>query len=1383
MTFRSYLVCTFLSWSLTCCIVLQVPGKDAMISNDKFYFVPAQQSLSKRPITSFAQDKYGFLWIGTFGSGLFRFDGLDYINYNYIHEHENTISSNVIYETLIDSDGKIWLATDNGVSVFDPLEQKFSNIDIATTSGRNDITILGICFDSFGNTLISTGSEGLFIYKKSTKSTQKITFESVSDEQLFVWDMKMLPDNSILLGTNYGLLTVNYAEMKIIPRVFETGDSTFIIEEIIETIYVDSEQNIWAGTRNAGVYQLTRNVIKNKADWALGHYTISSKRILSFVEKSKNQMLVGTENDGLWLLDFNGNVIDKFLYSKYSGEEILSNSIWSLFRDQDDRIWIGYYDKGIAVYDPLYDKFQHLKSTAYKDNSLQVGSVTAIEQDSFGRYWLGMEGGGIDIYDANNDKFEHCSGIHSQYTGLTNLAIQALKFDSKGNLWVGSWDGGLFLLKKGSKNFINFTVENTNGGLASDRIMSIDEDKNGIIWLGSFRRGLFSYNPESESFTSYNSVVFKGQDFRSDVRRVFIDSKNEIWIGTTQGLYKISFDKPDEPRLISLASHMSKGLVDHSSINLILSIEEDAAGNIWIGTDGGGLCQYNRLSDQFTWYNLKSGFPAMAICSILDDMNGNIWVSSKSGIAQLNVQTGNTSLYTVQDGLLSNAYNFNAAFRNKNGQLFFGNYLGVDFFEPSELRTNQIKPKTYLTRLRLFNSEVHPGDPTGILDRPFEQTKLITLTHEQSVISIDFVGLNYTRPENNAYAFYLEGLEQEWNYVGNTNSATYTSLKNGSYVFRVKSANNDGLWSDAVRELNIIVLPPWWRSKWALAAYVIIFILLLYFFVKIVQIRARDKQTFINEIEKRRQEEELHDRKLQFFTNISHEFKTPLTLILNPLKDVLSDKSLSLPRYVLEKLHVMHKNSDRLQRLINELMDFRKLKHQKLPLRAREIDFESFVRSVCQYFEQEALAKNIIFEVLPNPTERYIWVDQDMLEKIIFNLLSNAFKVTPENGSIQVLTGIEQHQYGQGDEVDSIKLTIIDTGMGLAEDQLEKIFDRFYQVDQKSKDYFGGTGIGLEVVKDFMTLNKGEIEVKSQVGSGTSFELYFRLGDEHLSNTEKLGPSALELRDAIIPPEAVFTDEGQKPSRYSVLVVEDNLELKQYLHKELNHHFKVNTASEGHEALEKALNEQPDAVVTDVMMPGINGVELCQRLKKDIKTSHIPVIMLTAKSSIDDQLDGLSSGADAYIAKPFDIRLLVSQLNQILESRELLFEKYFKGIVHDKRPTNQVDSGLMDKDFIERLMRYLNDNIAKSDLSVEALADELHLSRSQLYRKVKALTGVSVNEFTRQIRLEKAKRSIENGNYNISDVSYSVGFASPSYFTKCFKEYFGYLPKDVIGKA
>jgi signal transduction histidine kinase/DNA-binding response OmpR family regulator len=619
--------------------------------------------------------------------------------------------------------------------------------------------------------------------------------------------------------------------------------------------------------------------------------------------------------------------------------------------------------------------------------------------------------------------------------------------------------------------------------------------------------------------------------------------------------------------------------------------------------------------------------------------------------------------------------------------------------------------------------------------------------------------------------------------VGNKRSATYTNLAPGNYVFKVKAAEKNGVWSQAPLELKIEILPPWWKTSFAYLFYSLLLLAAIHFGNQYYQNRFKQKQMIEFEQKKAFQIEKLNNKKLQFFTNISHEFRTPLTLILNPLADIIKNYSADLPEGVLHKLQTIQKSSDRLSRLINELMDFNKLQFNKMTLQLQQIEVVSFTREIVSYFDEEAFSRGIDLQFESNKTALKDWIDPKMFEKIIFNVISNAFKVTPDNGKILVKINVNEQLVrfpliNDSNTYPSFEVTVEDTGAGLDKKDIKKIFDRFYQVNNLNKAYYGSTGIGLEVVRGFVELHKGIIEVESELGVGTTFKLVFPVGKEFFNENEILFEEFKKEKKISFTPiveklETEVVEDPEKQDRtYTILIVEDNVELRNYLKNELKKEYKVLVAENGKVGLELAQQKLPDLILTDVIMPVMSGLELCKNTKADLKTSHIPLMMLSAKALVKDRLEGIDSGADMYLSKPFDMDILRSSLVQLINSRQIMFNKFYNGIT----PKAKEKTTTLDNEFIKNILNYINENISETELSVEDLASKVFLSRSQLYRKVKTLTGVSVNEFIRNVRLEKAKELIELGNDNITEISYKVGFSSPSYFTKCYKEKYGHLP-------
>ncbi|MEP5340202.1 MAG: two-component regulator propeller domain-containing protein [Algibacter sp.] len=1358
-------------------------------SDPEYNFVNIKDGISKAGVSTIIQDHHGFIWLGTNGAGMYRFDGIEYNYYKHILTDSTSISSNLVYCSYLDKDNRLWVGTEEGINLYDRKNDRFKRIPILNNNNKKktNISVRSLIGDGEGNLFFGTLQKGLYKLQLNTLKIDKVTIADAKETNPAIYALVTNKNGHVYAGTTEGLKEYDNKSNTLKEALFNGKTGYIGFKKPIQTLFIDKDNTLWIGSVSCGLFNLKKNISNSYFD--LNDINISKNRYLSIEQLPDSTIMCGTENDGLIHINTNGDVIKNYLTDRTNQKSILSNSIWSLFVDANGRVWLGYYNKGVAVYDELYDKFKDLESITNNPNSLHMGSVTGMVQDHSGKIWISMDGGGIDIFDKKTKKISHINQFdNSIYSGITNDYFETLFIDSKQNIWAGSWNHGVFLLKKGSKKFVNYSMDSTNGDLKSNTILSITEDADGVIWIGAFYKGLHSLNPKTNKITHYDSDSFAKYGLpNSDVRKVLIDSKNNLWIGTTQGLFKIENQNSDTFSITSMTSRMPEHYKNPTSANHILSLYEGKDANtLWIGTRGAGLCKYNYETDAFSWYNKFNDLAEENVSGIVGDLEGNIWLSGNSGISKLNIANESFTNFTKSDGLLSNDFNINAAFRDHEGILYFGNFQGMDYFNPSNISINTNLTSLYLTDFKLFNKKVYPTKKDSPLSQVISETDSISLTSKQSVFTIEYSGINYTRPEKNEYAYYLKGYEKDYNYVGDLRTATYTNLDAGAYTFMLKAANNDGIWNETPLRLKITVLPPWWKTAWAVSLYIGLFLFGLYLLNKMTQSRIKEKEAINNERNKRQQEIDLNEKKFQFFTNISHEFRTPLTLIKNPLEDIIKDTSLNLPDHIRRKHNTIHKNTDRIYRLINELLDFRKLELNKVQIKAQEINLVALTKDVTSHFKEEMISRDIQLSVDAAVADLPVWADEGMLEKIIFNILSNAIKVTPDGGIINVdliskdeLINLPLVNPNKPTKV--IELAISDTGHGMNQNEVKRIFERFYQIENLNKTYYGGTGIGLEVVQNFVQLHKGKIEVKSKIGNGTTFRILLPVGKSHFTQSELLSEAieASDQKDYFVRDHVDIESEvptKNESSNHTLLIVEDNAELRTYIKEEFKNTYKVLTAKNGKEGLEIAKKSLPDIIITDVLMPEMDGFAFCKKIKTDIQTSHIPLLMLTAKTRIDDRLEGIELGADAYMVKPFDLRLLKLRLSQLITSRQLIFNKYFS-VISDMPENTKTTS--LDKEFIDKALNFINANMGDPELSVESLASEMSLSRSQFYRKIKALTNQTANEFLRNIRLQKAKQILEMGNTNISDVCYKIGFSSPSYFTKCFKGYFGLLPTEV----
>ncbi|WP_405381980.1 two-component regulator propeller domain-containing protein [Maribacter sp. LLG6340-A2] len=1375
--------------SLFCCILVL---KAAAQNNTNTYnFFTIDEGIPKSAITEIVQDQHGLIWIATYGEGLYQYNGTDLKAYKHQVNDTTTIQSSIVNTLFIDSNKQLWIGTDEGLSRYNSTFDNFTRIKlISNKADQKKTQVYSLGEDNSGTIYVGTPTLGLYMVNPNTFSVEKLQEQPGHKISKSVINALVpLPNGNMLIGSNLGLFAYDKKQNKLQQKKFLTKNGNQRITNAIQSLLIEENGDLLIGTFKDGLIK-----VKQEANgyFTIENFDFTDKRIFDIKALKNNTILCATENDGLFLIDKLGNPQHNYKYNKSEYNSIRSNSIWSVFIDNQERIWLGYYNKGIGVHDKLYDKFENLQSLPYSQNSLQSPSVTGIVQSGDNTLYIAMDGGGIDKYNPVTNQFYHLSDSKSSgYKGFDNLDVQTLFLDSQENLWAGTWSSGIYFLPKGERTFINYNIETTHGGLTSNSITSFAEDSKGTIWIATFFGGLHSFDPKTREIKNHTNTSFNSSlGIEGHIRTLMVDHTDNIWIGGPNGLVRTNGSNKDNTlQTVLLNSVLAKNQNLTGNIN-VRALYEDEANYIWVGTYGKGLCKINPEVNEIVWYGKDDGLLIENISSIIEDNNHNIWVSGETGLAMLNTSTDQFLNYNREDGLLANNFNFNAVTKDRNGLLYFGNYEGIDYFHPDNIVQNETKPKVYFTDLKLFNKSVSPTAKDSPISKSINEVEQLTLKPNQFVFTLEFAAINFTRANNNEYAYYLEGFEDNWNYVGNTRTATYTNLSPGDYIFHVKASNNDGIWTESPLSLPITVLAPWWATKWAIFGYLILtigFALLLNWFL---HKRIEERRMIKFERAQRQQEELLNEKKIQFFTNISHEFRTPLTLIINPIMDIVENGQYKLNKGLKEKHRIIYRNAQRLKNLVDELMDFRKLNLNRLTLNASNINAYKFVQEISEHFEEEAFEKNILLSLETDDRDTDFWGDPGLLEKVIFNLLSNAFKATSENGviTVSVYKCKEKISFPLIDEVEPInalEITIEDTGTGISKEDIAHIFERFYQASNKNQQYYGatGTGIGLELVQSFVQLHKGIVNVESEEGQGTKFTLLFPLGKKHLKASEyttnktvdSIPISTTEPQVEIDGKKGV-TFLGLQKDKKTVLIVEDNIELRNYLKNKLRADYVVAEADNGHIGLQMALQGIPDIIITDIIMPQMDGFEFCTRIKADLKTSHIPVLMLTAKAMSSEKVKGIDAGADAYLTKPFEMKVLRSYLKRLIESRQ----QFLENNINDKNKITLLqNTTAIDKSFMEKVLDYVNENIGETDLNVEHLADDMSLSRSQLYRKIKAITGMTANELIRKIRLERAKQMIENGSESISEVGFNVGFSSPSYFSKCFKNEFGMLPTEL----
>ncbi|SHN31551.1 Signal transduction histidine kinase [Cyclobacterium lianum] len=1365
----------------------------------RFSHYTSQDGLPQNSVLAIIQDESGYLWLGT-DDGLARFDGYQFKTYKHDPEQPYTISNNVIRTLLQDQNGMIWIGTEGGgLNVFHPKIEKFLRLDsfnqeLAQVPGKK---ISSSLMDSKGNIWIGTQTEG--IYKISN---------------LDIWS-----ESGRLEAFSRQLDIVHYHR-----------NNSALEDNKIWTIYEDDKGDIWVGTFESGVYKFSGSDIKKPKD---SHFP-SNRSVKAFFEDAGGNFWIGTEKDGLYKRTSGDSI---FLpvrdFEKFSASISQGPNITQIMADQQGKIWIGTLGNGLFMYQPEEDKWQHYKDDPTDPYSLNGNSVYTLFQDQNQNIWLGMYSGeGLNKTNPMLQQFEHIRFHPDENKGLSGKMVKSIMEDSAGNLWVGLFNEGLNLREKGATQFEYFSVA-SNPGLKNNNVQYVYQSKDGQIWLGTDGGGLHEFSPITRSFTSHTHLNGAAGEFRKneiwaiaedadgrlwlgganggglmvfdrsanrfrriphvpgdsqtpgfdDIRTLYIDSKEQLWIGTYGGgLNKMDLQTGN----FTYYQHDRR---DPNSIShdIITCIMEDKKGYFWIGTFGGGLNRLNPVDGTFKVYREKDGLPSDVIKAVLEDELGQLWISTVRGLAVLNRETEVFKNYTQEDGLQSNEFNLGAAFKDADGKLYFGGTNGFNAFYPETIRALPAPNTPVISKLKVLNQEVLPGDTileTQILQQNIGFTDELVLDHQHNSFEFEFSALEYSGQDKLMYAYRLKGYDEDWIVTDSKRRfAPYANLKPGRYQWELKVFREESAEQSAVRTLGITMLPPWYRSQWAYLCYALLFILLVYLSKRIISWRIKLRNDLKFERLEKQKQKEISRLKMRFFTNISHELRTPLMLIKAPLERL--SKAAELSDSTRHQLISIHNNAQRLLKLINQLLDFRKQETGHLQLAVKQVNVKDFLQNIFQSFEAMAIQNSIHFSLeVDEKLAADQWFDPDQMEKVFYNIIFNAFKFTPQGGKITVRL-LPCMMVSEEERFPGFKIEVEDNGPGIEPEFQPLIFDRFYQINEAHSFGKVGTGIGLALSKNLVNFHKGIIEVHSEPHVRTIFSVKLRTGYDHYQEHEmthqrySASATAAKEGDMIVisdhrASKATKSIPRHPQSDKKVLVVEDNPELLELLREALAERFTVNTATNGREGLEIINRYRPDLVLSDVMMPEMDGIEFCARIKNDINSSHIPVLLLTAKSSHMHQLEGYESGADDYITKPFPLDLLLVKINNLLEGR-FRFQTQFKRTLDLSPEKVQISSP--DEKILKTAIAVIEKHMDEPSFGIPHLVKELGLSRTLVFEKFRSLLDQTPNEFIQMIRLKRAAHLLVTSDLKISEIAYMVGFNRPKYFSQCFQKQFTNSPK------
>ncbi|MGQ1892057.1 hybrid sensor histidine kinase/response regulator transcription factor [Thermophagus sp. OGC60D27] len=1348
------------------------------------YFHPAFEKINSIPdfliqetndnsiISDYLQYDCKELWIGLNSLGVYRlvFDKKEhsYQTTHFLNRGQYALSNNKISFIRRDSLGNLWIGTQKGINF---LSQK----DLNANTPNFQHFFVEYSFTSFCETSdeiwFGTKKNGILIkdkkngiFREASRNSQ-ISFTDCSTSILHLSNT----NNIYAAFENKGLYCYN-KDSNQWRKITTTGKN-------IDRLYEDRYGQIWITSEHFGIdrYNPLTNTSKHYRLSPPDRENTTDLERHVFFEDNNNNFWIGLHEGGLAMYIRAKDKFHFYLNDPYNENTISSNIVAGITHDHSGQLWLGLgqYLGGIERVVLRNPGFKHvLPQPEIKEISDNI--IRSIHEDNQGRLWVGTKAGRLHILDSLFNQLAFFEKFTTDRGIISAANIYSITTDHNGHIWLGTKGKGLLVSKKPVNNYQSLSKldfynyrhsENDNTSLTHNNVYCIVENHDHEMWIGTYGNGLSLVMEKKDGSRYFKNFHSRNSSLGSNmVRNILFDSKKRMWVATGFGLYMS--ETPDKGLFSSFIHHPDNP--QSISYNDIIHIFEDSQKELWFGTLGGGLNKLENLSGSkasFTRINRNNGLSNDVILAIHEDNKQNLWISTENGVNRLNILTGTIEIFNTNNGLSFDIFMENTCYKRRNGTILFGGYKGIEIIDPDMLQIKDFTPNIVLTNFQLFNKDVSIRDKNSPLTKTITYTKHITLKHYQSSFSIEFSTLDFQDPKIVQYAYLLQNFDNEWNITGNQNKATFTNLPPGDYIFKVKATNRKGGWIKNPRQLKITILPPWYKTIWAYIAYGLIFIA---FLVSIKETVSKINQ-YRNELQV---EKRINEEKLKFFTNISHEIRTPLTLILGPLED-LKQKAHKVSPEINRELRVIHKNGKRMLHLINQLLDFRKIQNNKMILKVSPFDIVDFCREVYDSFLPIARHKNITLSFKTDQSDSEIWADASKLDMVLYNIISNAIKFTSSGKKVAISLNHTSKE--------NVVITVTDEGKGIPEKNIRNLFSR-YTILSNSEN--AGTGIGLSLAYEITKLHGGSLSVESKEGVGSSFKILLFKGKHHFIGRKDIEFNPLfetnlhPITSDVLAPEHEMisipnNDINLSQQKYSALVVEDNPEILAYISTAINQNFHPFKTSNAIKALEIIKKKQPDIIITDVMMPGMDGMELTQILKKDFATSHIPVIMLTAKTDLEDQISGLQCGADAYLAKPFNAKLLNTiAINQI-EQRKRIIAKFRDNKTIDPE-TLKVTS--KDEQFLQSLVSYISNHYSE-EFTIEQLAEQLCVSRTVFYNKVKGLTGMSPVEFVRQLKLKIAAQLLEKG-YNVSEVSLRVGFNDIKYFSRQFKKLFGYPPSQ-----
>ncbi|MCH4553114.1 two-component regulator propeller domain-containing protein [Aestuariibaculum lutulentum] len=1333
--------------------------------NLKFEHFNVESGLSNNLITDLAQDSLGYIWVSTF-DGLNRYNGKNFYQYKKENNTENSLNYNFIQQSKFDAKGNLFIATGEGINIYNPKDESFNLIDEKNGLIRESLS----CIEFGRNSEIILGiyGEGVqFFPPYNAENSEILTHDPDKENSLSSNNISclLLNKNTLWVGTfNNGLNKINY-DTKSVQRI-SLGNNEL---NKINCLFLDNEENLWIGTRN-GIIIITED--QERIHINIGdseHQGLSDKEILSFEQDYQGNMWVGTQNGGINIINLNtyqnGNKFIKWYLPNQNGNNFQGRGISSILRDKDDCMWIGT-SFGLYFVNPKDTPIEHYKEKFTNSPiSINCNYIRNIFEGSNGDIWIATDGGGVNLLNPKTGKFKYFTHDTSNPKSLSSNYIYSVLEDSKRRIWIGTYRGGLNLLDTlsgNAKKYLQGSVEN------GYKVNTIYEDHQKSIWIGTNRGGLYWYNEAKDEF-DYISELGK-----IDIRDFTEDKNGNIWMAT-YGDGVIKFNPKTKSKEIFKADN-TEGL----NGNIIFSIELLPDNTILMGSAYEGLFKLYPKSRKVKNYSFKDGLSNNTINNMVYRNDNEIWLGTFNGLSYFNLSTESINNLNSFDNIPQSDFNVGAACKTKNGLLYFGSNNGLYIINPDKLFNSTIETPLIFETIKVFNEkiEISPKKIKDQLNQSLPYLKHVIFNHKQTLITIDFSVLKYPHSQNIKYSYLLNGYQNQWINIENNNSINLSKLPPGNYDLIVKGEINPE--KTVTNNLLITITPPFWRTPTAYFMLLTLMIILIWFGTKYYAERIKLKNSLIFEKKQRQLENDLNQERARFFTSFSHELKTPLSLIIAPIEDLIEKVEKKKQK---EQLKMVLSNSNYLLNNIQKLLEFRKSEIGLNQLSIDQANLTSHISVILNKYKSLAKSRGIILNFEKPKEDIYIWCDIEKIEIILYNLLSNAFKYSERNGTvIVILRSIDKH----------VQISVSDSGKGILKQDLPHIFDWYYQSNSNNRKK--GSGIGLALSKQFAELHLGTLKVNSKYNHGATFTLdipfdaftektqkdsYKPILEEENTNVLNETSEIWAIRDQDLEEISLKSKINTDKNRSLILIVDDNKNILLFLSNILNDNYDLIFAENGAEGIKKAIKYVPDLVISDVMMPLKDGFDLCKTLKKEQTTSHIPIVLLTAIGNTEGINEGYKEGADDYITKPFNSKILKTRIENLIKNR-LKLKDYFSNNT-DKPILGLENESLLDteKAFLDRFNQVILEHVIQNKSNINDIYHEIGMSKTSLYRKIKALTGKTVNELIQDIKLEKAYNLIKHSNLNVSQASFEVGFNSVKYFRKLFKEKYGILPSKI----